>query len=56
MFNARCPHCKSIDFRSVGVRNAFEQALRWLLLPHRCGLCGQHFFLLKWLVPIGEAA
>jgi len=55
MFSSHCPNCRSIDFRSVGVRNAFERALHWILLPHRCTLCGRHFFLLRWLAPIGEA-
>jgi hypothetical protein len=53
-FLSRCPHCSSVDFRSVGVRNALERALYWLLRPQRCGLCGHHFFLLRWLVPVSE--
>jgi transposase-like protein len=56
MFTARCPHCRSVDFRSVGVRNALEGVLHWLLQPYRCALCGKHFFLFRWLVPVGEAA
>lgn len=47
----RCPHCKSIEFRSVGVRNSMEGAFLWLLLPHRCDFCGRHFFLFRLLVP-----
>jgi hypothetical protein len=39
-----------VDYRSVGVRNTLEAAFHWLLLPFRCGLCGRHFFLLRWLV------
>jgi predicted Zn-ribbon and HTH transcriptional regulator len=45
---ARCPHCKSIDYRKVGARGALEEALQWLLRPFRCGLCGHHFYLLPW--------
>lgn len=52
MFSMRCPRCKSIDFRRVGVRNVVETALRWLLQPYRCGLCGHHFFLFRWNAPI----
>jgi transposase-like protein len=47
---AHCPHCKSIDLRDVGIRNAFEQAIFWLLQPYRCSLCGKHFFLFRWQV------
>lgn len=54
MFAARCPHCGSIDFRGVGTQNALERAIRWILLPHRCGLCGRHFFLARWLAPAAE--
>jgi len=50
---ARCPYCKSIDFRIVGVRNNLEKALQWLLQPHRCALCGRHFFLYRWQVSSG---
>lgn len=53
MFSSHCPHCQSLDFRSVGVRNAIESAIHWLFRPYRCGLCGRHFFLLRWLAPIG---
>ncbi len=56
MFSMRCPHCKSVDFRGVGVRNVVEQALHWILWPYRCTLCGHHFFLLRWLAPIGGTA
>jgi hypothetical protein len=52
LFARRCPHCKSIDFRNVGVRNAVETALQWLLQPYRCSLCGHHFFLFRWQAPI----
>jgi lipopolysaccharide biosynthesis regulator YciM len=45
-----------MQFRSVGVRNAVEQALRWILLPYRCALCGHHFFLLRWCAPAGGTA
>ena len=53
LFSKRCPHCRSIEFRSVGARNAFETAFEWLLQPCRCSLCGRHFFLFRWQVPIG---
>ena len=43
-----CPHCKSIEFRSVGVRNAIESAIYWLFQPYRCERCGHHFFLIRW--------
>jgi hypothetical protein len=56
MFACRCPFCRSVDFRCVGVRNALERALLWLVVPQRCGLCGRHFFLLRWVAPIGDAA
>lgn len=55
-FLSRCPRCRSVDFRSVGVRNALESALYWLLRPQRCALCGRHFFLLRWMVPLGETS
>lgn len=45
---ATCPHCSSIEFRDVGVRNALERAIHWLLLPYRCDFCGHHFFLFRW--------
>jgi len=48
---ARCLHCRSVDFRDVGDRNSLEKALRWLLLPFRCTLCGRHFFVLRCLAP-----
>jgi hypothetical protein len=48
-----CPYCRSIDFRSVGIRNSVEAAIFWLLQPLRCSLCGHHFFLLRWQVPVG---
>jgi hypothetical protein len=38
-----------VDLRSVGVRNAIEQAIHWILRPYRCSLCGHHFFLFRWL-------
>ncbi len=30
VFSARCPYCRSVDLRSVGVRNAIEQAIHWI--------------------------
>lgn len=55
LLSGRCPHCGSADFRSVGVRNALERAINWLLRPHRCSLCGHHVFLFRWQVPQLEA-
>lgn len=52
IFSSSCPHCRSVDFRGVGVRNSVEQAMHWLLLPFRCALCGRHFFLFRWMAPI----
>ena len=56
IFSSKCPHCRSITFRSVGSRNAVEQAVRWFVLPYRCSLCGRHFFLPRWLSAIPEPA
>jgi hypothetical protein len=56
LFSARCPYCKSIQFRSVGVRNSVEQALNWLLQPCRCDFCGHHLFLFRWRVPVEGAS
>ncbi len=47
----QCPHCRSVDFRSVGVRNVIEKYILWLLQPCRCALCGRHCFLFRWLAP-----
>ena len=52
----RCPHCRSADFRNVGVRNALEKAVYWILMPFRCDLCGRHFFLFRWRAPLHEPA
>jgi hypothetical protein len=52
MFHSRCPHCRSIELRSVGTQNAMERALSWLFLPYRCCLCGRHLFMFRWLTPI----
>ncbi len=52
LFSARCPHCKSVEFRSVGVRNSLERAFNWLLVPYRCEFCGHHLFLFRWQVPM----
>jgi DNA-directed RNA polymerase subunit RPC12/RpoP len=51
VFSARCPYCRSVDLRPVGVRNSIEQAIHWILLPYRCSLCGRHLFLFRWLTP-----
>ena len=56
LFSTRCPHCRSIDFRSVGARNAMETAFQWLLQPYRCSLCGHRFFLFRWQVPVRGTA
>jgi hypothetical protein len=54
VFSKGCPHCRSIDFRSVGSRNFIERAFHWLLLPYRCDLCGRHFFRFSWQVSFGD--
>lgn len=54
MLLARCPHCRSVDFRGVGDRNSLETTLRRLFVPFRCMLCGRHFFILRWLAPTEE--
>jgi hypothetical protein len=54
MLSGNCPHCRSVDFRSVGFRNAVEKAFHWLLMPYRCALCGHHFFLFRWQAPATE--
>ncbi len=46
---SHCPFCRSVDYRSVGLRNAFERAVNWLVRPYRCSLCGKHFFLFRWV-------
>ena len=51
LFSTRCPHCRSIDFRSGGPRNAIEVAFHWLLQPYWCSLCGHRFFLFRWQIP-----
>jgi hypothetical protein len=56
IFGKRCPHCRSIDIRNVGLRSTIERAIYWLVSPYRCGLCGHHFFLWRWQAPIGDAA
>jgi hypothetical protein len=56
LFSSRCPHCKSIEFRSVGVRNSIENAIYWLVQPCRCSLCGRHFYLFRWQIPAGNSA
>jgi hypothetical protein len=54
-FSVHCPHCRSVDFRTVGVLNFIERALFRLLQPCRCELCGHHFFVFRWQTPIAEA-
>jgi hypothetical protein len=56
LLSKRCPYCRSIEFRSVGTRNSLEEAMLWLLQPLRCSLCGHHFFLFRWQVPLMDAA
>ena len=56
MFSRRCPHCKSVMFRGVGMQNAWEVLILWLVSPFRCSLCGKHFFLLRWVVPLAGTA
>jgi transposase-like protein len=55
LFSTQCPHCRSIDFRDVGVRNATERAFHWLVHPYRCALCGHHFFLFRWRSTVLDA-
>ena len=55
MFTPHCPRCRSIDYRGVGVRNVVEHVLHWILLPQRCTLCGNHFFLFRWWAVLGGA-
>jgi DNA-directed RNA polymerase subunit RPC12/RpoP len=56
VLSARCPYCRSVDFRGVGVRNSIEKLVRFILIPYRCSLCGHHFFLLRWLAPVAGTA
>lgn len=56
LFSTRCPHCGSIEYRSVGVRNVLEQAFLWLMQPCRCDFCGRHYFLFRWQLPISGPA
>ena len=56
VFSASCPNCKSIEFRGVGFRNSLERAIRWIVLPYRCALCGRHFFLLRNRAPVAGTA
>jgi hypothetical protein len=53
---SHCPHCRSVDFRGVGVRNGLENAMQWILSPYRCSLCGRHFFLFRWQAPLAGTA
>ena len=55
LFSTGCPYCRSIDFRSVDIRNALERAFLWLTHPYRCELCGRHFFLFRWQTPMANA-
>lgn len=56
LFSTHCPHCGSIEFRSVGVRNLLERSVFWLLQPCRCDFCGRHYFLFRWQLPEGWPA
>jgi transposase-like protein len=51
IFSPTCPHCKSIEFRGVGIRNATEAFFAKWLYPYRCSLCGRHFFLFRGQAP-----
>jgi transposase-like protein len=55
LFSSGCPFCRSIDYRSVDIRNAIESSLLWLLQPYRCSLCGHHFFRFRWQSTIPDA-
>lgn len=48
MFSSHCPHCKSIEYRRVGIRNLVEQLFAGILWPCRCELCGRHFLMFRW--------
>jgi transposase-like protein len=54
LFSTCCPYCKSIDFRSVGIRSRFEKIFQRLLQPYRCALCGHHFCLFRRAVAVGD--
>jgi hypothetical protein len=56
LFSKRCPYYRSIEFRTVGIRNSMEGAIYWLLHPFRCSMCGHHFFLFRWQIPVGGTA
>lgn len=56
LFSRQCPYCRSIEFRFVGIRNSTEEAFFWLLQPCRCELCGHHFFLVRWQLPVADTA
>ena len=56
LFRAKCPRCRSIDFRTVGMRNVVERTLHRLLQPCRCSLCGRHFLVFRWQVPVSAMA
>ncbi len=56
LFSASCPHCSSIEFRGVGVRNTLEGAFHFILHPYRCCFCGHHFFLFRWQAPLEGTA
>ena len=51
LFSSRCPYCRSVEFRTVGVRNDIERAIYWLIQPYRCEFCGHHLFLFRWQAP-----
>ena len=56
LFRAQCPHCRSVDFRTVGTRNFIERTLDRLIQPCRCSLCGRHFLVFRWQVPVSAMA
>ena len=56
LFSRHCPYCRSIEFRSVDPRNFLERIFLWILLPHRCALCGHHVYFFRWQAPVAYAA
>lgn len=56
LFSPSCPHCKSVVFRGVGIRNSIEGFFYRWLYPYRCSLCGHHFFLLRGRAPLAGTA
>jgi hypothetical protein len=56
LFSPCCPHCKSVAFWGVGIRNSVEGFVYRWLFPYRCCLCGRHFFLFRGQAPLAGTA